>query len=47
MEANIHKADKDLLISGTVTISVRSGWNGLPSEVPFDANHVCSREVSA
>lgn len=39
-EANIRKADEDLLKSGTITLSVASGWNGLPSEAPFDTIHV-------
>ena len=37
---NIMKADKDLLDSGTVTVALGDGWNGLPSEGPFHAIHV-------
>jgi len=39
-ETNIRKANEDLLNSGTITLSVASGWNGLPTEAPFDAIHV-------
>lgn len=37
---NIMKADKDLLESGTVTITRGDGWKGLPEDGPFHAIHV-------
>lgn len=37
---NIRKEDADLLDSGMVRLQVGDGWNGLPSEAPFDAIHV-------
>jgi len=37
---NIAKKDKDLLDSGTVTLKVTNGWEGLPDDAPFDAIHV-------
>ena len=37
---NIRKNDKDLLESGTVQLQVANGWEGLPSEAPFNAIHV-------
>lgn len=37
---NIMKADADLIKSGTVTIALGDGWDGLPSEGPFHAIHV-------
>lgn len=37
---NIRRADGDLLETGTVNLSVRDGWKGLPEHAPFDAIHV-------
>jgi protein-L-isoaspartate(D-aspartate) O-methyltransferase len=37
---NIKKADEDLLTSGTVTLQVGDGWQGLPEYAPFHAIHV-------
>lgn len=37
---NMQKDDMDLLSSGKVSLSVGDGWNGLPSEGPFQAIHV-------
>ena len=39
-QRNMEKADKDLLESGIVTLSVSDGWKGLPEASPFDAIHV-------
>jgi len=37
---NMKKADQDLLTSGTVTLQVGDGWQGLPEHAPFHAIHV-------
>jgi len=37
---NILKHDKDLIDTGTVTLQLSNGWDGLPEEAPFAAIHV-------
>lgn len=37
---NMAKSDRDLLESGIVHVEIGDGWEGLPSEGPFDVIHV-------
>jgi len=37
---NIERCDGDLLEDGTIELSLRDGWKGLPEHAPFDAIHV-------
>jgi len=37
---NMERGDGDLLKDGTVDLSLRDGWKGLPEHAPFDAIHV-------
>lgn len=37
---NIERGDGDLLTDGTIDLSLRDGWKGLPEHAPFDAIHV-------
>lgn len=37
---NIERGDGDLLEDGTIELSLRDGWKGLPEHAPFDAIHV-------
>ena len=43
---NMERGDRDLLRNGTVDLSVRDGWKGLPEHAPFDAIHVGAAAVS-